>query len=51
MDATNKTINTLSKEAEVCNYNLITDMAAKLSMLKGYQAAYSNPKKRKDDCK
>lgn len=35
------------KEMRDKNYNLITDMAAKLNTLKGYEAGYGNPQKGK----
>lgn len=35
------------KEMRSKNYNLITDMAAKLNTLNGYEAGYGNPQKGK----
>lgn len=34
-----------TKDDETANHNLITDLGMKVNMLKGYESAYSNPKK------
>lgn len=47
MEKTIKNNRNIDLQVEAANYNLITDIASKLSVMKGYEAAYSNPRKGK----